>query len=368
MAGALNCMISSTLSHADLLTPYKKLKGSCWKCRPWFVQQLHDGYGRRKHAIVAAAASSSSSSSSSTTSTTARPPPNTDYAYMENEDSVKLACPVCYQPLVQTGRKGLHPLVVDASSFRCESCHKPYMSMTGIIDLTISGGAQDLEEALPSGVALFQNPLLAYVYERGYRDVFDIFNFPGYNEEFKMAQVFLKSAKGGTILDVSCGGGGFTQRFLISGDYETVIASDYSEAMLENCRGFLEKDSAVDSKKVVLIRADVARLPFATSSLAAVHAGAAIHCWPQPTMSVAEICRVLKPGGVFVASTFLVPIPPSPLAGIFMPIRRTIMQLGLPFQWWTESEVRGITEACGLVGWQSIRRGAYIVFAVHKPV
>jgi hypothetical protein len=57
------------------------------------------------------------------------------------------------------------------------------MSMTGIIDLTISGGAQDLEEALPSGVALFQNPLLAYVYERGYRDVFDILNFPGYNEE-----------------------------------------------------------------------------------------------------------------------------------------------------------------------------------------
>jgi len=242
------------------------------------------------------------------------------------------------------------------------------MSMTGIIDLTISGGAQDLEEALPSGVALFQNPLLAYVYERGYRDVFDIFNFPGYNEEFKMAQVFLKSAKGGTILDVSCGGGGFTRRFLISGNYETVIASDYSEAMLENCRGFLEKDSAVDSKKVVLIRADVARLPFATSSLTAVHAGAAIHCWPQPTTSVAEICRVLKPGGVFVASTFLVPIPPPPLAGIFTPIRRTIMQLGLPFQWWTESEVRGITEACGLVGWQSIRRGAYLVFAVHKPV
>jgi hypothetical protein len=39
-------------------------------------------------------------------------------------------------------------------------------------------------------------------------------------------------------------------------------------------------------RKVVLIRADVARLPFATSSLAAVHAGAAIHCWPQPTTSV----------------------------------------------------------------------------------
>lgn len=59
---------------------------------------------------------------------------------------------------------GLCRLVVDASSFRCESCHKPYMSMTGIIDLTISGGAQDLEEALPSGVALFQSVFFPYIY------------------------------------------------------------------------------------------------------------------------------------------------------------------------------------------------------------
>lgn len=47
-------------------------------------------------------------------------------------------------------------------------------------------------------------------------------------------------------MDVSCGGGSFTRRFLASGDYESVIASDFSEAMLENCRGFLENDSSVD--------------------------------------------------------------------------------------------------------------------------
>ena len=39
--------------------------------------------------------------------------------------------------------------------------------------------------------------------------------------------------------------------------------------------------------------------------MAAVHAGAAIHCWPNPTAALAEISRVLRPGGVFVASTFL---------------------------------------------------------------
>lgn len=55
----------------------------------------------------------------------------------------------------------------------------------------------------------------------------------------------------------------------------------------------------------LLLRADVARLPFHTGSVAAVHAGAAIHCWPNPQAALAEISRVLRPGGVFVGSTFL---------------------------------------------------------------
>lgn len=38
-------------------------------------------------------------------------------------------------------------------------------------------------------------------------------------------------------------------------------------------------------------------------AVAALHAGAAIHCWPNPSAALAEISRVLRPGGVFVAST-----------------------------------------------------------------
>ena len=55
----------------------------------------------------------------------------------------------------------------------------------------------------------------------------------------------------------------------------------------------------------MLLRADVGRLPFASESLGAIHAGAALHCWPNPSQAMAEISRVLKPGGVFVASTIL---------------------------------------------------------------
>ena len=42
-------------------------------------------------------------------------------------------------------------------------------------------------------------------------------------------------------------------------------------------------------RKLALVRADVARLPFATGSLAAIHAGAAIHCWPDPTAAVQHL-------------------------------------------------------------------------------
>lgn len=41
-------------------------------------------------------------------------------------------------------------------------------------------------------------------------------------------------------------------------------------------------------RRLVLIRADIARLPFASSSVDAVHAGAAVHCWPSPSAGVSS--------------------------------------------------------------------------------
>lgn len=39
-------------------------------------------------------------------------------------------------------------------------------------------------------------------------------------------------------------------------------------------------------RNFILVRADISRLPFATSSIDAVHAGAALHCWPSPSAAV----------------------------------------------------------------------------------
>lgn len=37
---------------------------------------------------------------------------------------------------------------------------------------------------------------------------------------------------------------------------------------------------------LALVRADVSRLPFSSGSIDAVHAGAALHCWPSPSNAV----------------------------------------------------------------------------------
>jgi len=37
------------------------------------------------------------------------------------------------------------------------------------------------------------------------------------------------------------------------------------------------------------VRADISRLPFVSGSIDAVHAGAAIHCWPSPACAVRSL-------------------------------------------------------------------------------
>lgn len=63
--------------------------------------------------------------------------------------------------------------------------------------------------------------------------------------QFRMAQKYLEPVKGGVLLDVSCGSGLFTRRFAQSGDYESVIALDFSENMLRQSNEFIRQDASL---------------------------------------------------------------------------------------------------------------------------
>lgn len=65
--------------------------------------------------------------------------------------------------------------------------------------------------------------------------------------QFKMAQEYFESAKGGLIVDVSCGSGLFSRKFAKSGAYSGVIALDFSENMLRQCYEFIKKDDTLST-------------------------------------------------------------------------------------------------------------------------
>ena len=151
---------------------------------------------------------------------------------------------------------------------------------------------------------LFRSPLTSFLYERGWREGFKNAGFPGIEKEFEEVQRFFEPvASNGVVVDRSCGSGLMTRRLLKSGAYGRVLALDYSESMLlETARRVREE--AIPDASLMLCRADVSSLPLAPASIDAMHAGAAMHCWPKLEQGLAQIRASLKPGGRFFATTF----------------------------------------------------------------
>jgi ubiquinone/menaquinone biosynthesis C-methylase UbiE len=162
---------------------------------------------------------------------------------------------------------------------------------------------------------LFTSPSVSYAYERGWRQGFAAAGFPGADKEFELAKEYFapviakrrSSGEDKVVVDMSCATGLFTRRFLKSGEYDRVIACDYSDSMLTEARRRIRTDSelASSNKKLDLVRCDVAKIPLKSGSIHAFHAGAAMHCWPEIELSLKEIHRVLAPGGRYFATTFL---------------------------------------------------------------
>ncbi|GMH04588.1 hypothetical protein Nepgr_006428 [Nepenthes gracilis] len=284
---------------------------------------------------------------------------------ISRNDSVqidKLACPVCYEPLSRKGPSGLNLEAIYRSGFKCEKCNKSYSSKNIYLDLTVTAGSEKYTEFKPTGTELFRSPIVSFLYERGWRQNFNRSGFPGLEEEFKMAQDYFKPAEGGLLVDVSCGSGLFSRKFAKSSAYSVVIALDFSENMLRQCYDFIKKEDATLSNNLALVRADVSRLPFPSASINAVHAGAALHCWPSPSNAVAEITRILRSGGIFVGSTFLRYTSSTP--EILKPLRERIMQ---NYNYLTEEEIKDLCLSCGLVNYSSKVQQSFIMFSAQKP-
>nr|CAB3470987.1 unnamed protein product [Digitaria exilis] len=246
------------------------------------------------------------------------------------------ACPVCYEPLIRKGPPGINLPAIYRSGFKCTKCNKSFTSKDIFLDLTVTSGTKEYTEQKPARTELFRSPLVSFLYERGWRQNFNRSGFPGLDEEFKMAQDYFEPVAGGILLDVSCGSGLFTRKFAKSETYSAVIALDFSENMLRQCYEFIKQDNT-------LLNAY------------------ALH-------PVAEISRVLRPGGVFVGTTFLSSPRNNPFSvEALRPLRQIVGPVNTSYNYFTEAELEDLCKSCGLVNYSSKVQRSFIMFSGQKP-
>lgn len=304
---------------------------------------------------------------SSTSYVEAKPEPVVDETKLNLRNRI-LSCPICYEPLIWNSQPGLSLEALARCSLQCHKCRKLYSGNESHIDLTVTGGGKVYGESMAASTEIFRLPLVSFLYERGWRQSFSFLGgFPGPEKEFELIKTYVKPVLGGNIIDASCGSGMFSRLFAKSGLFSLVVGLDFSETMLEQCYEFIKKEDNFPDENLILVRADISRLPFASHSVDAVHAGAALHCWPSPSAAVAEISRVLKPGGIFVATTYILDGLLS-YAPLRRPLRQTFAEITGSHAFLSEKELEDLCTSCGLTGFTCTRNRRFVMFAAMKPV
>jgi SAM-dependent methyltransferase len=149
---------------------------------------------------------------------------------------------------------------------------------------------------------------------------------------FQAVAARLVLAKDDVLLDVACGEGAFLAEYAT--DVGRVAGIDLSEAKIRLARRRLADRIATGTAEVV--EGDAGSLPWKDGHFSAATSMDAFTLFPDPERVLAEICRVLRPGG------------------------RAVMQLGWRVpdgtathkRWgtawvWNEAEVRRMAEAAG---------------------
>ncbi|MGE4425597.1 MAG: class I SAM-dependent methyltransferase [Solirubrobacteraceae bacterium] len=162
---------------------------------------------------------------------------------------------------------------------------------------TMTDGYLDLvggDAAAPTSAAqrAMRSAFLPAIYERAWRPVgFTAFtgHTTAHEERHLLSRLDLR--EGATVLDVACGPGNTTRRLHDAVGDGLVVGLDYSATMLTRA----VRDTSSDA--VAYVRADAHRLPFADGSFDAVACYGALYLVERPDEVIAQMARVLRPGG-----------------------------------------------------------------------
>jgi SAM-dependent methyltransferase len=162
----------------------------------------------------------------------------------------------------------------------------------GYVDLL--GAADDPTGGGP-GQRLMVSRALPLIYERLWRPLGGRLLMgalgPSMAGERRIALQMLEIGPGDTVLDVACGPGNFTRAFADAAGDGLVVGLDASPTMLAQAARQRPGDG------VEYVRASATDLPFRDGSFDAVCCFAALYLIEDPLRAVAEIARVVAPGG-----------------------------------------------------------------------
>jgi len=144
----------------------------------------------------------------------------------------------------------------------------------------------------------------------------------------------LVEADSRAILDVGCGTGQLTVRIKEALAHARVTGCDFSHGMLRH--------AATRSRWINWVQGDAGRLPFGDGVFDVVVSTEAFHWFPDQPAALAEIRRVLAPGGRLHLAVVNPPV--AAVSAIFHAGSRVI---GRPFYWPTSRQLREQLVAAG---------------------
>jgi len=154
---------------------------------------------------------------------------------------------------------------------------------------------------------------LPRVYERWWRPAWGRIakgvRGPSMEDEHRIAQRLLDLHAGDAVLDVACGTGNFTRRFGSAvGPDGLAVGVDLSETMLS--RAVADTRAAGLDGQAAYLRAGAEELPFLDHTFDAACCFAGLNLMAHPHAAIAEMARVLAPGGriaMFTSAQFRTP-------------------------------------------------------------